>query len=61
MQRYLVSQPLVVQRSLQKEPAERAVVVVLMLQCLHQLQHVHLDGLVLHVRGTEGSLKVKKK
>ena len=53
MEQYLVSQSLVVKSSPQKKPTESAVVVVLMFESLHELEHVHLDGFVLDVWGTE--------
>ena len=52
---YFVSKSLVIESPLEQEPAERTVVVVLVLQGLHKLKDVHLYGLVLHL-GTAQAL-----
>ena len=51
----LVAESLIIEGALHQKSAESAVVIVLVFESLDQLEHEHLDGLVLHLDSTEGT------
>ena len=51
----LVSEPLIIESSLHEKSGESAVVIVLVFECLDQLEHEHLNRLVLHLGSTGGT------